>query len=158
MRRALGSRSKAACPPARRAITINWKETDFAFLLRLVDDGEAWLRPSDAGVEVQTSFQKSVTLNWRDEGGLINFKVRGRLAQPSAAGAQYDRVAMASEVFQKTGDDAAFTGSAARMVSAVVNQSKALFPPAYVGQRARAETGCRLSNSLEEGRAPLFGQ
>ena len=126
------------------------EETDFAFLQRLVDDAEGWLRPSDAGVEVQTSFQKSVTLNWRAEGGLINFKVRGRLTQPTSAGAQYDPVTMKSETFAKLGDDASFSGSASRMVSAVVSQSKALLPPNYIGQRARVDTIAAYQDLLKK--------
>lgn len=126
------------------------EETDFDFVRRLVDDSEAWLRPSKDGVEVQTAFQKGVTLNWRAEGGLIHFRVRGRLSQPSCNGAQYDPLAMQSEVFEDIEDRAAFSGSVAGMVAAVLNQSKALIPSSYIGQRARVATVAAYHDLLKK--------
>ena len=116
------------------------EETDFQFLQRLVDDAEAWLRPTDTGIEVSTDFKNGVDLTWREENQLLAFRVSGRLSQPSCNGSHYDASKMKSAVFEKIEDNAEFFGSAGRMVSAVENQSKKLFPPDYVYDRCRTES------------------
>jgi len=116
------------------------EESDWRFLLRLVDDAEAWVRPTENGVEARTSFQQAVDLNWRQEGGGLHFRVAGRLSQPSANGAHYDPETMESRVYNEVSDSPVFYGSASKMVAAVKQQSKSLFPPDYIYQRSRAGT------------------
>ncbi len=116
------------------------EETPFSFIRRLVDDAECWLRPTGHGIEVQSKFQQGANLEWRKEGGLLKFAVRGRLSQPGCNGSQYDPNAMQSQVFTNVSDNAAFYGSASRMVNAAKSESAALLPPDYIFQRSRAVT------------------
>jgi len=94
----------------------------------LVDDAEAWLRPSDKGIEVQTSFQKGSELQWRGHDGLLSLRVRGRLAQPSCDGAHYDPKAMQSKTFTNVSDNPDFYESAQKMVAAL-RASRTLYCP-----------------------------
>jgi type VI secretion system secreted protein VgrG len=116
------------------------EETDFSFIARLADDAEAWMRPTEKGIEIQTAFQKAIELQWRGEDGLLQFKVSGRLSQPSSSGAHYDPKAMESKVFSKVGDEPTFYESSKKMVDAAKNQSTALMPPDYIYQRSRTGT------------------
>ena len=116
------------------------EESDFQFLQRLVDDAEAWLRPTDNGIEVSTEFKKGIDLTWREENQLLSFRISGRLSQPSCNGSQYDASQMMSALFEKVQDSAQFFGSAERMVGAVQRQSKVLLPPDYIYDRCRTES------------------
>jgi type VI secretion system secreted protein VgrG len=116
------------------------EETDFEFIRRLVDDVEGWFRPTSQGIEVQTSFQKGITLEWRGEDALLEFRVTGRLSQPSCNGAHYDPKVMQSKIFTEVKDDPNFYGSAKKMVDAVKTKSRELLPPDYVFQRSRTDT------------------
>ena len=126
------------------------EESDFQFLERLVDDAEAWLRPTENGVEVSTQFKKGLDLMWREENQLLGFRVSGRLSQPSCNGSQYDASQMKSAVFEQVHDAAAFFGSAQRMVSAVQEQSKNLFPPGYIYDRCRTDSVDDFQNLLKK--------
>lgn len=116
------------------------EETDWAFVKRLVDDVQAWIRPSAQGVEIRTAFQQAVDLAWRQEQGLLNFRVTGRLSQPSCNGAHYDPAVMESRTYEKIAEAASFSGSSSRMVDAVKRASSDLLPPDYIYQRSRAAT------------------
>lgn len=116
------------------------EETDFDFIRRLVDDAEAWLRPTAEGMEVQTSFQEGIPLQWRGEDALLQFRVRGKLSQPSCNGAHYDPKIMKSGVFNEVSDLPSFYSSAEKMVDAAKSQSKELLPPDYVFRRSRTNT------------------
>jgi len=116
------------------------EESDWSFVLRLVDDVESWIRPAESGVEAWSSFQRGIELSWREECGLLSFRTRGRLSQPSTNGAHYDPATMESRVYQQVSDPPAFYGSVSALVDAVRTQSKDLFPPDYIYQRARAGT------------------
>src|SRR5882724_5020931 len=107
--------------PQLSYVQIN--ETDFHYLLRLADESEKWLRPTEGGIEIQDSFQSGVALDWRGEHGLLHFSTSGKLSQPSAAGAHYDYRKMMSEVTQKVKDDPLFYGSSSAMVEAVRTKS-----------------------------------
>jgi uncharacterized protein involved in type VI secretion and phage assembly len=145
-------------PPGPKANYHQSEETDWAFLIRLADDVETWVRPTDAGLEIRTAFQGSVDLAWRQEGGLLSFRVLGRLAQPSSNGAHYDPAAMESSTFEKVKDDAAFYGSASKMVNAIKSQSNALLPPDYIYQRSRATTVSSFQERLKrESRRSIGG-
>lgn len=116
------------------------EETDFRFLTRLVDDAEAWFRPTEEGIEIQNSFQKAVELQWRGEDGLLHFNIAGKLSQPSCNGAHYDPKVMQSKVLSKIKDDQQFYSSAGKMLDAAKNKSTSLMPPDYIYQRARTRT------------------
>jgi type VI secretion system secreted protein VgrG len=119
---------------------VQWGETDWAFLNRIVDDHEAWIRPTAHGFDICNSFQSEVPLEWREDGaGLLDFKMRGVLAQPSVSGAHYDLHKMESKVFTKISDTAQFFGSSGPLVAAVQSESQKL-PPDYAHQRARITT------------------
>jgi uncharacterized protein involved in type VI secretion and phage assembly len=127
--------------PSKKALNyVQWGESDFDFLNRLVDDYSCWLRPSAKGIEIFNSFQQGATLKWRDEEGLLKFKTKGTLGQPSFNGAHYDHHQMKSESYTKVSDDAQFYDSVGPLVDAVKNQSKKVMPPGYVANRARVMT------------------
>ncbi len=127
-------------PSGASANYLQLEETDWAFVLRLVDDAEAWLRPTPKGIEVRQSFQTPVDLAWREEHGLLSFHVSGRLSQPSCNGAHYDAAAMQSQIYEKVTASPSFFGSAGRMVDAVQSKSTALLPADYLVSRSRSAT------------------
>lgn len=127
-------------PEGPTADYLQCEETDWAFILRLIDDVEAWARPTAKGVEVQTSFQTASDLPWRQEHGLISFYVTGRLSQPASDGAHYDSATMESHTYSNVTDAPGFYGSVGQMVDAVKQKSKELLPAGYIGQRSRAAT------------------
>jgi uncharacterized protein involved in type VI secretion and phage assembly len=115
-------------------------ETDFDFIKRMVDDAESWMRPTENGIEVENEFQPGAELQWRGEDdGLVSFRARGRLSQPSMNGAHYDSNAMESRVYSEVKDDAPFYGSIGKLTEAVKSESADL-PPGYIIQRSRKGT------------------
>ena len=118
---------------------VQYGETDFSFLSRIVDDYGAWLRPKQGGVEIFNSFQGGDTLEWSVEGGLLGFSLRGRMASASFSGAHYDHHVMQSNMFEKTSLPAQFYDGGQRMSSAVQSASQS-FPQGFEAQRARAMT------------------
>jgi uncharacterized protein involved in type VI secretion and phage assembly len=128
--------------PSKKALNyVQWGESDFDFLNRIVDDYGCWLRPSANGIEIFDSFQSGAKLQWRDEQGLLRFKTKGTLGQPSFNGAHYDHHQMKSETYTAVSDDAQFyENTISPLVDAVKNQSKKVMPPGYVANRARVMT------------------
>jgi type VI secretion system secreted protein VgrG len=127
--------------PSRKAMNyVQWGESDFDFLNRLVDDYGCWLRPNAQGIEIRNSFQDGTKLQWRDEQGLLTFKTKGTLGQPSFNGAHYDHHQMKSQTYTQVSDDAQFYNSVGPLVDAVKNQSKQVMPPGYVANRTRVMT------------------
>jgi type VI secretion system secreted protein VgrG len=124
--------------PSRKALNyVQWGESDFDFLNRLADDYGCWMRPTAKGIEIANEFQDEITLKWRDEAGLVKFKTKGTLGQPSFNGAHYDPHAMNSKTYKEVSDDARFFDSVSQLVQAVQTQSKKVMPPGYVHQRSR---------------------
>jgi Rhs element Vgr protein len=127
--------------PSKKALNyVQWGESDFDFLNRLVDDYGCWLRPSAQGIEVFNSFQNGAKLQWRDERGLLKFTTKGTLGQPSFNGTHYDHHQMKSETYTKVSDEAQFYDSVGPLVDAVKNQSKKVMPPGYQHHRTRVMT------------------
>ena len=118
---------------------VQYGETDFSFLNRIVDDYGAWLRPKKDGIEVFDNFQSGSTVAWRGEGDLIQFSLSGTLAPASFNGSHYDHHAMASSTFGQVSKPATFYDAAQQLTSAVQAASKQL-PPGFETQRARAMT------------------
>jgi type VI secretion system secreted protein VgrG len=118
---------------------VQYGETDFSFLNRIVDDYGCWMRPKEGGVEVFNSFQTGVSVQWRGEGGLLDLRLSGRLSPASMSGVHYDHHAMQSSSFEKVSTPPDYYDSAQRMTSAVQSASVAL-PAGFEPQRARAMT------------------
>lgn len=121
---------------------VQWNETEFGFLTRLIDDVEAWFRPDlkgSSGIEVRTEFASGPTLLWREgEYGLVEWATRGTLHPLKKQGAHYDYEAMQSQTFSNEQSTVDFSG-AQRMVAAVSQQGGGL-PDASVSDRNRART------------------
>ncbi len=128
---------------------VQYGETDWSFLHRIVDDYGAWLRPSEKGVEVFDSFQTGSTIEWREEGGLVSFRLRGRLAPPSFSGSHYDHHAMQSNNFDQASKPPRFYPAAERLTSAVQGASQQQLPPGFEPQRARAMTLENYNDQLQ---------
>ena len=118
---------------------VQYGETDFSFLNRIVDDYDCWLRPKQGGVEVFNSFQSGATVQWRGEDGLLDLRLSGMLSPTSMSGAHYDHHAMQSNTFEKVSAPPTYYNSAQRLTSAVQSASSKL-PAGFEPQRARAMT------------------
>ncbi len=127
---------------------VQYGETDFSFLHRLADDYGAWMRPSREGLEIFSSFQAGTTLSWREEQGLISFRLRGQRVNPSFSGSHYDHHVMQSNTFQQVSKAPQFYDAAARLTGAV-QRASAQLPPGFEPQRARAMTLDNYSEQLE---------
>jgi uncharacterized protein involved in type VI secretion and phage assembly len=119
---------------------VQWGETDFAFLRRIIDDHGAWLRPTNAGLEIRNSFAAGVKAQFRVETQLLHFRMTGRLGQPAFDGCHYDARTMESQTFQNVKQAALFSGASEPLVDAVKSQSAARLQPGYGYQRARCST------------------
>ncbi len=119
---------------------VQYGEDDFAFLRRLADDHDAWIRPTAQGIEICDHFEDGVELEWRQELGLLSFKAKGSLRQPSFNGHHYDHHQMKSGAFTSVSDTVEFFGAMDGLVDAVQNASTERIPAGYVGQRSRAVT------------------
>lgn len=127
---------------------VQYGETDFQFLNRIVDDYDAWLRPTEKGIEIFDSFQSGSSVQWRGEGDLISFRLRGKLAPPSFSGSHYDHHAMQSNTFNQVSKPPQFYSAAERLTSAVQSASKQM-PSGFEPQRARAMTLDNYNDQLQ---------
>ena len=130
-----------------------FEESSLAFVARLVDDVEAWFRPSinpdQPGLEVQTAFQSGPTLEWREgEYGLLEWENHGNVRPLSAGGTAYDPQPMLSQYYPKVESASSFTGGAARMVSASAAAGNAQ-PAVTVVRRERTATNAQFEQRLE---------
>ena len=127
---------------------VQYGESDWSFLSRVVDDHGAWMRPKQAGVEIFDSFQSGATVQWRGEGDLTAFSLRGRRVNPSFSGSHYDHHAMESKTFQQMNKAPQFYPSAQGLTGSVQRASQQL-PPGFEPQRARAMTLANYSEQLQ---------
>ncbi len=128
---------------------VQWEETDWRFLLRLADDGEAWLRPTDDGIEAQASFGPGPTLEWRQgEYGLLEFSGSGAVSPLLQGGAHYDPVVMQSQVHGGVKSAAAQYGPWSELRSKTLAASEAV-PEGSVVDRHRAATQSAYHQRLE---------
>ena len=127
---------------------VQYGETDFSFLHRVVDDYGAWMRPSQGGLEIFSSFQTGTVLSWRDEEGLINFRLRGQRVNPSFSGSHYDHHVMQSNTFEQVSKTPQFYDAASGLTGSV-QRASAKLPPGFEPQRARAMTLGNYSDQLE---------
>jgi type VI secretion system secreted protein VgrG len=128
---------------------VQYGETDFSFLNRIVDDYGCWMRPKSGGLEVFSSFQGGGSVRWRGEDGLLSFRIKGTLAPASVSGSHYDHHVMESRTFDKVSAPAEFYPSSLKLTSAVQAQSQIL-PPAFAAQRARIMTLGNYEESLQK--------
>ena len=139
--------------PAQKPLNyVQYGETDFAFLHRIVDDYGCWMRPGAGGLEIFNAFQLGSTVGWRgkdETDGLIGFKVRSRLSPTSYSGSHYDHHAMASETYESVAKPAEFYPSVASTVGAVQSISASALPSGFEPQRARAMTLDEYRQQLE---------
>jgi type VI secretion system secreted protein VgrG len=127
---------------------VQYGESDWSFLSRIVDDSDAWMRPGKlGGVEVFDSFQSGSNVSWRGEGDLIEFRIRGKRVNPSFSGSHYDHHAMQSNTFQQISKPPQFYPAAEQLTSAVQAASQQL-PPGFEPHRARAMTLDNYSDQL----------
>jgi uncharacterized protein involved in type VI secretion and phage assembly len=128
-----------AMPAGSELSYAQWNETDFEFLLRLVDDTEAWMRPSlsgGPGVEVQTQFQNGPTVHWREgEYGLLEWRAEASLHPLKMEGHHYDSLPMESQYHSDITDDVPVYGNAATQLVSSVKQQGTQLPAAYVAER-----------------------
>jgi type VI secretion system secreted protein VgrG len=127
---------------------VQYGETDFSFLHRIVDDYGAWMRPKQGGLEVFTTFQPGTTLTWREEEALISFRLRGERVNPSFSGSHYDHHAMASNTFQQVSKEPQYYDAASRLTGAVKRASQQL-PAGFEPQRSRAMTLDNYNDQLQ---------
>ena len=127
---------------------VQYGESDWSFLNRIVDDAGAWMRPSESGVQVFDSFQSGSTLHWRGEGDLLSFSLQGRRVNPSFSGSHYDHHAMQSQTFQQVNKAPQFYPAAQALTSSVQAASQQLLP-GFEPQRARAMTLDHYSDQLQ---------
>jgi type VI secretion system secreted protein VgrG len=126
--------------PGGKALNyVQYGETDFSFLNRIVDDYRAWMRPKKDGLEIFAGFQSGASITWREGNGLISFRLQGTMASPSFNGSHYDHHAMISNSFEKVSKPPQFYDGAQRLTGAVQSASQQL-PPGFEPQRARAFT------------------
>src|SRR5262245_16358120 len=144
---ALQAKVQCASKPPKNY--VQWGETDFAFLNRIADDYQAWMRPTTDGIEVFDSFQPGVSLEWRKENGLLSFRLKGRLAPASFQGTHYSARTMTSKTLRKIQKDAEFTGASNEMVDAVQRASKTLLPSGHLHTDGRAATDQEFQELLE---------
>jgi type VI secretion system secreted protein VgrG len=135
-------------PDGKALNYVQYGESDWSFLGRIVDDAGAWMRPCESGVEVFDSFQPGSTVQWRGEGDLTGFSLEGRRVNPSFSGSHYDHHAMESKTFTQLNKTPQFYSAAAQLVSSVQAASQQL-PPGFEPQRARAMTLDNYSDQLE---------
>lgn len=128
---------------------VQYGESDWSFLNRIVDDHSAWIRPCESGLEVFDSFQTGSTVQWRGEEGLIGFRLRGRRVNPSFSGSHYDHHVMKSNTFEKLSKPPQFYPAAEQLTSAVQSASTQL-PPGFEPQRSRAMTLSDYSDQLQD--------
>jgi uncharacterized protein involved in type VI secretion and phage assembly len=136
---------------------VQWGETDFNFLKRLAARHQAWIRPVAQGIQICDSFQGGTKLDWRLEDGLLDFEVKGKLAQPSFNGTHYDARQMRSQTFNQVQQAAQFSGSSGRMVAAVQRASQEMLPSGYVHLDDRAATAGEYQDLLQLASAGKSG-
>lgn len=128
---------------------VQYAETDFSFLNRIVDDHRAWLRPKQGGIEIFDTFQSGSSVTWRGENDLIEFSLSGKLTPASFNGAHYDHHARSAASFKQVSKPPEFYDGAQHMTSSVQTASKRL-PAGFEPQRARAVTLSDYQTQLQD--------
>jgi uncharacterized protein involved in type VI secretion and phage assembly len=138
-----GLDASVKCADRRPLNYVQWGESDFEFLRRLVDDHGGWIRPSSKGIEIYDAFQEGTKVKWQkasEANALLGFSLKGRLAPVSFDGAHYHFQEMKSQTYQAVSDEAQFFDSAGHLVNAAKQGSKDKLPAGYLQQRSRMVT------------------
>lgn len=131
------------CSERRPLNYVQWGESDFDFLRRVVDDYGCWMRPTKDGIEIYDKFQPGTSVQWQKASqadALLSFSLKGALSPPSFDGAHYDFHQMKSQTYKAVSDDPQFYESAGNLVAAAKKGSENILPAAYLSQRNRAVT------------------
>lgn len=144
-----GLSAQVSCSSDEPGDYVQWGETDFAFLTRLADDRQAWIRPTDSGIEISSTFQGSSSLEWRKEGELVKFSVLGRLGQPTFQGTHYDPETTQSLYFSGVEKAPQFLGGSGPMVAAVLQASRSAMAPGAIFSDSRALTAVGYEAKLQ---------
>ncbi len=149
----VGLKATVKCSDRRPLNYVQWGESDFDFLRRVVDDYGCWMRPTSDGVEIYDQFQSGTTLQWQDiqaSDYLTSFSLKGSVSPPSLNGAHYHFHQMKSKTFQGVSDQPQFFDSAANLVDAAKTGSESTLPPAYMQDRSRVVTLDEYENLLKK--------
>jgi type VI secretion system secreted protein VgrG len=139
----VGLKATINCNSGKPLNFVQWGESDFEFLKRMVDDQGAWLRPSADGIEIFDSFQNGTKVKWQkasEVNPLLSFSLKGSLAPCGFGGAHYQFQSMKSQTYQNVSAQPQFFDSASHLVEAATTASKSALPSGYVYQRSRAVT------------------
>ncbi len=136
-------KANVKCADRKPLNYVQWGESDFEFLRRVVDDYGAWMRPSKDGIEIYDSFQPGASLQWQNiqaPDHLTNFSLKGTLSPTAFDGAHYHFHEMKSQTYKDVKDQPQFYESAAHLVDAAKNGSEKAIPSAYLQGRSRVVT------------------
>jgi type VI secretion system secreted protein VgrG len=136
-------KAKTKCKDRRPLNYVQWGESDFEFLRRVVDDHGAWMRPTSEGIEIYDDFQDGTKVKWQrasEENALLSFSLKGRLSPPSFDGAHYHFHEMKSKTYKAVSEEAQFFDSARHLVNAAKKGSQDTLPSGYLHRRARVVT------------------
>lgn len=139
----VGLKAKVQCSDRRPLNYVQWGESDFEFLRRVVDDHGCWMRPSTDGIEIYDAFQSGTTLQWQDIQAtdyLTSFSLKGTLSPPAFEGAHYHFHQMKSKTYKNVSEKPQFFDSAAHLVDAANSGSEQNLPTAYLQNRSRVVT------------------
>ena len=98
---------------------IQYGETDWEFLLRLADDAGGWVRSGLGSIELKSSFDEAHPLRFREEYGLLEFSVDGRLPPGKVRAAHYDSAVAQSRISAGEQKTASLEAGGARMGAAI---------------------------------------
>ena len=150
-------------PEGARLSYAQWGETDFAFLLGLVDDCECWLRPSvgedgKPGIEVRSAFTSGPKVVWR-KGEYGEWSVRSKNIPVVYGGVHYDSRAMESKVLSGISSKVEHYGDPIGLAAATERLGQA-FSATWISDCSRAATleDFRARLELESRRAKANAQ
>ncbi len=145
------------CPQRSPKNYVQWGESDFDFLRRIADDYDCWIRPSWSGIQIRDRFQPGTRLGWREERGLLHFRVEGKLGQPGFNGTHYNPRKMRSQNYRGVRKDAEFLEGSRRLAQAVERGSRRRLPSGSVWWDTRASTPEEYQAMLQKESARSIG-
>ena len=148
----MGGSATVGVAASRPLNYVQYAETDFSFLDRVVDDYKAWLRPSADGFEIYDTFQPGSSLAWRGEAGgdLMTFSIGATVRPGNFQGSHYDFHAMESKTYGSVNQQPAFFDGAAGLVGSVQQVALSGFPPQRTPVRARVKTNDEFETTLKD--------
>lgn len=129
---------------------IQWKQTDWQFLLRLADDHGGWVRSLGSTLELRNSFDPAIPLVFRGVQSLLEFSIEGQLRPQQFSGANYDRDVAQSATFLKVSTQAMLLPAGQAMASSA---SAAASSNGLLGGTVRSR-----SVALDDHQARLAGE